>query len=295
MIARFLHETVKIHNLKGLQVPAGWPILPCMTRLAIIAANENIWSLGCWSRALPALKDAGHEVAALWAVEDAGKGHENANARYIAAFGRWNFIKFGLFGTMVRLCQLMGRRPMSLRALAQKHGVKYLETPDPNDAAIADWMEKEGVDIALIQVPQIIKPPLLEKAQLINHHAGLLPANRGIYPYFWAVLNGSPQGVSLHLVNEKIDAGPLLYQEMEMEPQELASMTVFEVGALREYPARVLDALSNLKRKMIQPPPGVSESYNSFPAREDYKAFRKQRGHIIKLRDVMAQAARLVF
>jgi hypothetical protein len=282
--------------LKEIYRAARMTYNPRMKRLAILTADENIWSLGCWSRALPVLQAAGYEVAGLWTVAPVPQG-QDAYGRYIAAFGRWTFFKLGLFGIFTRVFQLAGLKPLSLRALCRRRGVFYGAAEDPNDPQIAAWLKEQGVETVLIQVPHIIKPPLIAQVAggIVNHHAGLLPANRGIYPYFWAVLNGSPQGVSFHLVTEKIDAGALLYQEMVMEPEALASMTVFEVNALRAYPEGILAALSNLAHKMIQPPPGVTESYHSFPAREDYRKFLEQAGHILRLRDVVIQAARLVF
>ena len=60
--------------------------------------------------------------------------------------------------------------------------------------------------------PKILKSPLLNKAQLgfINTHPSLLPYRRGKFPAFWAIYEGTPYGVSLHMVDEGIDTGALV-------------------------------------------------------------------------------------
>ena len=60
--------------------------------------------------------------------------------------------------------------------------------------------------------PIILKAPLLNKAKLgfINTHPSLLPYGRGKFPAFWAIYQGTPYGVSLHMVDEGIDTGDLI-------------------------------------------------------------------------------------
>lgn len=46
----------------------------------------------------------------------------------------------------------------------------------------------------------------------LNLHLGLLPYNRGRAPHIWPLMDGSPSGVSLHVMDDGIDAGPILAQ-----------------------------------------------------------------------------------
>lgn len=53
----------------------------------------------------------------------------------------------------------------------------------------------------------------------LNLHISLLPWNRGAHPNLWSFLENTPKGVSIHLMGEKVDAGPILLQErMEFNP-----------------------------------------------------------------------------
>lgn len=47
----------------------------------------------------------------------------------------------------------------------------------------------------------------------INFHGSLLPKYRGRTPHVWAIINGEQEtGVTAHLINEKLDDGPIVHQ-----------------------------------------------------------------------------------
>lgn len=47
---------------------------------------------------------------------------------------------------------------------------------------------------------------------ILNLHIAYLPYNRGAHPNFWSFYDNTPSGVTIHLMNEGIDTGPILYQ-----------------------------------------------------------------------------------
>jgi methionyl-tRNA formyltransferase len=50
------------------------------------------------------------------------------------------------------------------------------------------------------------RPPL-------NLHISFLPFNRGFHPNFWAHFEGTPSGISIHLIDSGIDTGEILYRK----------------------------------------------------------------------------------
>ena len=48
---------------------------------------------------------------------------------------------------------------------------------------------------------------------IINKHASILPTSRGLWPFFWNVINENKQGVSYHVISNKIDSGKMLLQK----------------------------------------------------------------------------------
>lgn len=47
---------------------------------------------------------------------------------------------------------------------------------------------------------------------IVNLHTSMLPYNRGSYPNVWTIVEKTPAGVSMHLVDEGVDTGPVLAQ-----------------------------------------------------------------------------------
>lgn len=64
----------------------------------------------------------------------------------------------------------------------------------------------------LVLGARILSPGVVSQFSqgVINIHPGLLPWNRGLDSAAWAVLLGIPQGVTAHLISERIDLGPVL-------------------------------------------------------------------------------------
>ena len=49
-------------------------------------------------------------------------------------------------------------------------------------------------------------------APIINLHISYLPWNRGAHPNFWSFYDNTPSGVTIHLIDENIDTGAIIYQ-----------------------------------------------------------------------------------
>lgn len=61
----------------------------------------------------------------------------------------------------------------------------------------------------------ILKSNFIENCgcPIINLHIAFLPYNKGAHPNFWSFYDDTPSGVSIHLVDEGIDTGPILYKK----------------------------------------------------------------------------------
>jgi folate-dependent phosphoribosylglycinamide formyltransferase PurN len=65
---------------------------------------------------------------------------------------------------------------------------------------------------------KIIKKKFLDKINcpIINLHISYLPFNKGAHPNFWSFVENTPKGVTIHLVNEKIDNGKYLFRKKKI-------------------------------------------------------------------------------
>ena len=62
---------------------------------------------------------------------------------------------------------------------------------------------------------RIISKTVVKKVlrPIINLHMSYLPFNRGAHPNFWSFYENTPKGVTIHEINENVDAGPIIYQK----------------------------------------------------------------------------------
>jgi phosphoribosylglycinamide formyltransferase-1 len=93
------------------------------------------------------------------------------------------------------------------------------------DLAMADWLEEQGVEyVVLAGYMQLLTPAFLARFpdRIVNVHPSLLPDFPGLQAIDQAVVAGvQTTGVTVHLVDEGIDTGPVLRQEpVPVEPVE---------------------------------------------------------------------------
>lgn len=82
---------------------------------------------------------------------------------------------------------------------------------------------------------RILSKQVTSNYTIINSHPAYLPHNRGLDALKWAIYDGTPIGVTSHIVDEDIDAGYLIHQEMV---PIRATDTFYEL-AMRQYEAEV--------------------------------------------------------
>jgi UDP-4-amino-4,6-dideoxy-N-acetyl-beta-L-altrosamine transaminase len=54
---------------------------------------------------------------------------------------------------------------------------------------------------------------LFNNNNIINLHISYLPYNRGADPNLWSIVDNTPSGITIHIVDEKLDTGDILLQE----------------------------------------------------------------------------------
>ena len=70
----------------------------------------------------------------------------------------------------------------------------------------------------------VLKKEIIDSAScpIFNLHISYLPYNRGTHPNFWSFYENTPSGVTIHLVDEGIDTGPIVYQKyVNFDRQEI--------------------------------------------------------------------------
>ena len=93
------------------------------------------------------------------------------------------------------------------------------------DLAMATWLEELGVDLVVLAgYMHLLTPPFLDRfpERIVNVHPSLLPAFPGLRAVEQALEAGvETTGVTVHVVDEGLDSGPILAQvPVPVEPRE---------------------------------------------------------------------------
>ena len=96
---------------------------------------------------------------------------------------------------------------------------------EARDLAVAAWLEEQGVQLVVLAgYMHLLTPAFLERFRdrVVNVHPSLLPSFPGVHPIEDALAAGvETTGVTVHLVDEGVDSGPVLRQEpVAVEPKD---------------------------------------------------------------------------
>ena len=102
------------------------------------------------------------------------------------------------------------------------------------DLVMATWLEEHGVELVVLAgYMHLLTPPFLRRFpdRIVNVHPSLLPAFPGAHALEDALAAGvGTTGVTVHLVDEGRDTGPVLAQEpVPVEPRETQEERVHAV------------------------------------------------------------------
>ena len=123
-------------------------------------------------------------------------------------------------------------------------------TNNENTKELSDWLSlhcelvlvQEKMDLEMIKTiapdlvvsfnyRYIIRQDVIDYMcdRILNLHMSYLPWNRGSSPNFWSHVDGSPKGVTIHLINAGLDKGDILFQkELEFNPAEETFSSTYE-------------------------------------------------------------------
>jgi methionyl-tRNA formyltransferase len=199
----------------------------------------------------------------------AGRGRE-----LLRVFGLAYFVRYA---TKFAAARLNPKRRLS--RILRRYGVPEVELHNNvNAEASLEAIRALGPDLLVsIAGNQIFRRPLIELAPkgCLNLHTALLPRYRGLMPIFWALKNGEKEtGVSVFLVNEGIDSGPIVVQKRvpidgDSLEQLIRRTKIIGMDA-------VWEAVDQMRQEAVDliPNPETEKTYFSFPTPADVREFR---------------------
>lgn len=94
--------------------------------------------------------------------------------------------------------------------------VRIRRVPSVNTTETIDLLRQREPALVVLSGTRIVSPEVLEAAgaPVLNLHAGITPAYRGVHGAYWALATRDPArcGVTLHLVDAGVDTGDIVAQ-----------------------------------------------------------------------------------
>jgi phosphoribosylglycinamide formyltransferase-1 len=126
---------------------------------------------------------------------------------------------------------------------------------EERDLVMASWLEEHGAELVVLAgYMHLLTRPFLARfpERIVNVHPSLLPAFPGAHPIEDVLAAGvETTGVTVHLVDEGIDTGPVLRQEeVPVEPRETLEERIHAVEhrLLPEVVAGLLEPAERIRR-----------------------------------------------
>lgn len=94
---------------------------------------------------------------------------------------------------------------------------KVIGVPSANSAECISLLQKIKPELVIVNGTRIISKEVLKavSVKFVNIHAGITPKYRNVHGGYWAIVNNDIEncGVTVHLVDEGIDTGKVIYQQ----------------------------------------------------------------------------------
>jgi hypothetical protein len=121
-----------------------------------------------------------------------------------------------------------GRRREIAQGLDLTVPLPDLEVESINGDDVLEWLQRERPNVVVVNGTRIISKRILSAtdAIFINTHCGITPAYRGSHGGYWALRDGGPCGVTVHLVDPGIDTGDIIGQRT-IEPTRRDNMATY--------------------------------------------------------------------
>ena len=263
----------------------------------LVCLNADIVSNLALNLLLPAL--ASHDVAVGLStrIGAAGADATEPPARRELRIAEQRYANDVLFPLVERTNLPDQGRWLTFSEVERFRGIGVRELLNPNAGAGLAFLQAFEPDVivsirygAIFKAPAIAVPPL----GVINLHAGLLPAYRGVIATFRALMAREREiGCTLHyIVDGTIDTGPVVAQSRT--PVDETRSLLWHVLAL--YPAGVKlieDALERLARH--EPLGGQVQSggsYYSYPSPDEWDEFRARGWRVADASDLYDLSSR---
>jgi methionyl-tRNA formyltransferase len=267
----------------------------------LVCLNADIVSNVAMNLLLPVLREHDVAVGLSTRIGTAASGRDASEpaARRELRIAEQRFANDVLFPIVDRAGQPDLGRCLTFTEMERFRGIGVRELLNPNVGTGLAFVQAFEPDVVVsIRYGAIFKAPAIAVPRLgvINLHAGLLPAYRGVIATFRALMaRESEIGCTLHyIVDGTIDTGPVLAQSRT--PVDPTRSLLWHIVSL--YPSGVMligDALARLDRgETLDGHAQSGGSYYSYPSAEEWDEFRARGWRVADPSDLYDLSSRYI-
>jgi phosphoribosylglycinamide formyltransferase-1 len=160
-------------------------------------------------------------------------------------------------------------------------GTAALRVSSANSPAAQGRLKDLAPDVVVVSGTRILSADVLTAvaAPFVNVHAGITPLYRGVHGGYWALANGEPHhcGVTVHVVDEGIDTGAILYQETirPTSSDDFTTYPLLQLAAALPLLHAAVRELGRGERRRAEAPRGPSRLW-THPTVWDYLRLRRK-------------------
>lgn len=253
----------------------------------------------------PVFETNGVEVAGLFISATYNKSSRSLVGGSLALMKKMSFrywvylvITNGLYKVFDQAAVHLRLRPrngplVSLCALAERRDILHARVQNFDLPEFIEQIRKLDVDLLLIRVGSILSAELLNVPRNGTWcvHSSLLPSFKGIAGEFHAIRTpGARIGSTIFEVTPKIDEGPPIAQ-IEIERDEERSVFDHMIRNNRAASRLLVKLLKDRLNGRHNAPQllndGLANSYFSWPNAEHMRDFKRRRGCLIRVKEIM--------
>lgn len=252
-------------------------------RIFIITQDEPVYAPLYLEKIIQQVK---HPIVGVTALSPSGnKGWISFAKQRLGMYGLWDFFRASLMYMSFRLKNIFfgngkGNRFYSITRLSKHYLIPLFPCTNVNDPEYIKQLRDQNIGILIsVAANQIFRKKLIQTPNIacLNIHSSLLPKYRGLDALFWALVNGETQvGVTVHLVNEKIDDGDIVAQKpFDVAPENSLHKLYYKaMGVGAKLLSEVLDQYEKDSVRTKKNDITLGSSY-SWPTAEAARQFRK--------------------
>ncbi len=113
--------------------------------------------------------------------------------------------------------------PHDTARLCSRLGIDYVVLDHDDPSSVSRYVTSRNANLAIVAGARILSAAVIDQFRhgIINFHPGKIPETSGLDAFYWMLEKSSPAGVTVHLIDRKVDAGQFIaFESVTVERED---------------------------------------------------------------------------